>query len=90
MTYRMRRNGEGLASICILCTMVIVMFSATTCLYVGTEDSLHNRYPKEFNITVFGSREEFLGDVQSRNVTEAVEKLCTRTGCQRKIHRTSG
>ena len=84
MTYRMRRNGEGLASICILCTMVIVMFSATTCLYVGTEDSLHNRYPKEFNITVFGSREEFLGDVQSRNVTEAVEKTLHTHGLSEK------
>ncbi|MFQ9800931.1 MAG: hypothetical protein ACLR23_20635 [Clostridia bacterium] len=40
MVYRMKRNGAGLASICILCTMVLVMMSATVCLYVGTEDSL--------------------------------------------------
>ena len=28
MAYRMKRNGAGLASICILCTMVLVMLSA--------------------------------------------------------------
>ena len=33
MTYRMRRNGAGLASICILATMVLVMFSFTCTRY---------------------------------------------------------
>ncbi len=46
MVYRMKRNGAGLASICILCTMVLVMLSGTVCLYVGTEDGLRNRYPR--------------------------------------------
>ena len=40
MVYRMKRNGAGLASICILYTMVLVMLSTTVCLYLGTEDSL--------------------------------------------------
>ena len=39
MAYRMKRNGAGLASICILATMVLVMLSSTTCLYSGIEDS---------------------------------------------------
>ena len=46
MIYRMKRNGAGLASICILLTMVIVMISSTACLYFGTEDSLKTRYPR--------------------------------------------
>ncbi len=50
MVYRMKRNGAGLASICILCTMVLVMLSATVCLYVGTEDSLRTRYPRNINL----------------------------------------
>ena len=50
MVYRMKRNGAGLASICILCTMVLVMASATVCLYVGTEDSLRARYPRNINL----------------------------------------
>ena len=47
MTYRMKRNGAGLASICILATMVLVMISSTSCLYFGGEESLHARYPRD-------------------------------------------
>lgn len=50
MVYRMKRNGAGLASICILCTMVLVMLSGTVCLYAGTEDSLRSRYPRDIMI----------------------------------------
>ena len=46
MVYRMKRNGAGLASICILSTMVLVMISSTSCLYIGGEDMLHQRYPR--------------------------------------------
>lgn len=50
MVYRMKRNGAGLASICILATMVLVMLSSTTCLYFGVEDSIDTRYPNDINI----------------------------------------
>lgn len=52
MSYRMKRNGTGLASICILCTMVLVMISSTVCLYLGKEDSLRERYPRNINVTM--------------------------------------
>ncbi len=52
MSYRMKRNGAGLASICILCTMVLVMISSTVCLYLGKEDSLRERYPRNINVTM--------------------------------------
>lgn len=52
MSYRMKRNGAGLASICILCTMVLVMISSTVCLYWGKEDSLRERYPRNINVTM--------------------------------------
>ncbi len=45
MVYRMKRNGCGLASICVLATMVLVMVSSTTCMYVGTENRLVRQYP---------------------------------------------
>lgn len=51
MIYRMKRNGAGLASICIICTMVLVMISTTVCLYSGGEDSLQKRYPRNYIIT---------------------------------------
>ena len=50
MVYRMKRNGAGLASICILSTMVLVMILGAGSLYFGAEDSLRARYPKEINI----------------------------------------
>lgn len=50
MAYRMKRNGAGLASICILSTMVLVMVSCTVCLYFGMEDGMRTLYPR--NITV--------------------------------------
>ena len=52
MAYRMKRNGAGLASICILCTMVLVMVSSTTCLYMGLEDTLRSRYPRQINVNI--------------------------------------
>ncbi len=47
MTYRMKRNGAGLASICILSTMVLVTLSSVTCLYVGKTESLRSIYPRQ-------------------------------------------
>ncbi len=51
MAYRMKRNGAGLASICILATMVlVVMISSTASLYFGKEGSLRTQYPREVNV----------------------------------------
>lgn len=53
MAYRMTRNGAGLASICILLTMVLVMLSSTSCLYFGAEESLHVRYPNQISVDAY-------------------------------------
>ncbi|MCI6957940.1 MAG: ABC transporter permease [Candidatus Faecousia sp.] len=53
MAYRMKRNGAGLASICILSTMVLVMMLGCGSLYFGAEDSLLARYPREINMTAY-------------------------------------
>ncbi len=53
MAYRMKRNGAGLASICILSTMVLVMIMSTACLYIGTEDSLRSRYPRNIIVETY-------------------------------------
>ena len=52
MLYRMKQNAVGLANICILSTMVLVMVSGTVCLYLGTEDSLFAGYPNDFSVNV--------------------------------------
>lgn len=50
MIYRMKQNAVGLANICILSTMVLVMLSSTGSLMIGMEDVLQTRYPSEFMI----------------------------------------
>ena len=51
MMYRMKQNAVGLANICILSTMVLVMVSGTSCLMLGMESALHERYPYDMNIS---------------------------------------
>lgn len=51
MAFRMKRNGAGLASICILLTMILVMISSTAALYFNREETLTTRYPKQINVT---------------------------------------
>ncbi len=53
MIFRMKRNGAGLASICILCTMALVTISTTTCLYSGVQDGLNERFPREVSVTLW-------------------------------------
>lgn len=47
MAYRMKRNGAGLASICILLTIVLVILSSTSVLFNNSEYCLTVRYPNE-------------------------------------------
>lgn len=56
MIYRMKQNAAGLANICILSTMVLVMISSTVSLYIGMEDIVRSRYPR--NIMINCSRYE--------------------------------
>ena len=51
MAFRMKRNGAGLASICIIATMILVMISTTTCMWFGADNSLRKSYPREINFT---------------------------------------
>ncbi len=50
MIYRMKQNAVGLANICILSTMVLVMISSTSSMMLGMEDIIHTRYPNDFVI----------------------------------------
>lgn len=73
MVYRMKRNGAGLASICILCTMVLVMLSSTVCLYVGKEENLRTRYPRNIIVNATVEDPGFLH-------SEARAQLCEKFG----------
>lgn len=51
MMYRMKQNAAGLASICILSTMVLVTVATTTSLYIGKQDVENGRYPRDISIS---------------------------------------
>lgn len=50
MLYRMKQNAAGLASICVLSTMVLIMISTTVSMFAGVQDELSARYPQEIAI----------------------------------------
>lgn len=55
MIYRMKQNAVGLANICILSTMVLVMVSGTISLYLGIDDIISTQYPRDIAIAGYGS-----------------------------------
>lgn len=58
MLYRMKQNAVGLANICILCTMVLVMLSSTLSLWLGIDDILKERYPYDVTMELRGTTPE--------------------------------
>lgn len=81
MAYRMKRNGAGLASVCILATMVLVMLSSTTSLYFGAEDSLMARYPRELSINYGVEDTEFLADSSVKELREEILSVLEKENC---------
>ncbi len=75
MTYRMKRNGAGLASVCVLATMVLVMISSTTCLLFGTEDSVNTRYPRDIVLSTGFDTIDGLDDSNLKKVAAGVDSL---------------
>ena len=75
MIYRMKQNAVGLANICILSTAVIIMLSTTVSMYVGMEDLLRTRYPR--NILVSARN---VSDEQAIKLDAAIEKQALEAG----------
>lgn len=73
MIYRMKQNAAGLATICVLSTMVLVMISSTASLYFGMEDSIEVRYPRDIILSHTIAEE---GDIEliEETVFSATEK----------------
>jgi len=79
MIYRMKQNAIGLANICILSTMVLVMVSTTVSMYIGIDDELASRYPKDISISAY--YEEGIGGTDT--LKTEVENIINESG--RKI-----
>lgn len=52
MIYRMKQNAVGLANICVLSTMVLVMVSTTSSLVIGMQDTINTISPYDYSISV--------------------------------------
>lgn len=74
MAYRMKRNGAGLASICILATMVLVMISSTGSLYIGAEDAIAVRYPYDSTVKLYFGRLDELDDRNVEKIQRAMDQ----------------
>lgn len=63
MIYRMKQNAVGLANICILSTMVLVMVSATMSMYLGGKEMMEHRYPREIIINEINGKPDMIQEV---------------------------
>lgn len=77
MIYRMKQNAVGLANICILSTMVLVMTSTTVSLYMGMEDVLETRFPKEFEVRLEQNQEDV---EKEQRIHEIIEEETRKAG----------
>lgn len=82
MAYRMKRNGAGLASICILLTMILVMMSSTSALYVNREESLNNRYPRQINCSASNEGYSDTYGKEIMKVTEGINRKAEEFGAK--------
>ena len=81
MTFRMKRNGAGLASICILLTMVLVMITSTACLFASEEQILYQRYPRDITgRLVFRYYENFSNDEIMADLRQNLDSAVTYCG----------
>ena len=73
MLYRMKRNAAGLATICILSTMVLITVSTTVCLYMGVNDILDQMYCRDVQTYVNHGAPEDLPKVKALYERKAAE-----------------
>ena len=76
MVYRMKRNGAGLASICILAAMVLVMISSTASLYSGVEGAISDRYTREINVMLQYSNLDRKSEADIKSLLSEVSTIC--------------
>lgn len=91
MAYRMKRNGAGLASICILSTMVLVMLSGTTSLYIGAEDSVKTQYPYSLHMRIGFENPDYFTEENFDVLRAICEEIPTKYGeTEQKMLSSSG
>lgn len=84
MVYRMKQNAVGLANICILSTMVLIMVSTTVCLYVGMNDIISVN-PRECEVTICRTNAQTEEKVHTI-IEEIIRKNNTKAENERIYH----
>lgn len=78
MAYRMKRNGAGLASICILATMVLVMIASSSSLYFGADDAIRTRFPVHTQLEIHRDNLDDMADDKLAEVRSCYAKVFER------------
>ncbi|MDD3277316.1 MAG: ABC transporter permease [Lachnospiraceae bacterium] len=55
LLYRMKQNAAGLASICVLSTMILVTMTVTLSVVLGEQQAMNTIFPTDIVVTVYGS-----------------------------------
>lgn len=58
MSFRMKRNGAGLASICVLACMALFTIISTSGLYFGSAQILRKMYPRDLTFQLVTDKQE--------------------------------
>lgn len=82
MLYRMKQNAVGLANICILSTCVLVTLSSTVSLFIGQEDIINRRYPREIMLSTPARTEADLQTLEQYS-EEFIGRFAAQPGLQR-------
>ena len=84
LIYRMKQNAVGLANICILSTMVLVMVSSTTSLMFGLEDMIDARYQNDITISVSSIFADEASEERLANLKELERVMEELSDCTEK------
>lgn len=63
MSFRMKRNGAGLASICVLACMALFTIISTSGLYFGSGQILRKMYPRDLTFQLVSDNQEIVDEL---------------------------
>ena len=82
MLYRMKQNAVGLASICILSTMVIITVSTTVSLYLGIDGMQRDAYPEDVMVEL---QYKEMTDAKAAKIASQMEALSSKLAKEKNV-----
>lgn len=65
LTYRLKKNAIGLATIAILSSMILVTMVGSSSIYLGTEKTLQRSHPYDYGFELYGEEEKSLLEIET-------------------------